>query len=97
MSQRGTPVTELRDDAVPLVRPGRRPKAPQPTQRLNVNLPSAVMATLHDLAEANGISLTEAVRRAIQLLRLVDEATRQGREVQLLDPVTNKVQTLQFI
>jgi Ribbon-helix-helix protein, copG family len=76
---------------------GRRPRQTAPTQRLNVNISTSAMSTLAELAATNGISMTEAVRRAIQLLKLVDDATHEGRQVQLVDPDTKQVQTLRFL
>ena len=75
----------------------RRARQTVPTQRLNVNISTTAMNTLAELATANGISMTEAVRRAIQLLKLVEDATHEGRQVQLVDPETKQVQTLRFI
>jgi Ribbon-helix-helix protein, copG family len=69
----------------------------QPSQRLNVNISASTMSTLTELAELNGISMTEAIRRAIQLWKLIDQETHQGREVQVVDPDSSQVQTLRFI
>lgn len=74
----------------------RRPRQQQ-SQRLNVNISSSTMTTLVELAEVNGISMTEAVRRAIQLWKLIDDETHRGREIQVVDPDSSQVQTLRFV
>jgi hypothetical protein len=53
--------------------------------RLNVNLNKETAAALKDIAEKQGISLTEAVRRAIALLKFVDEERTAGRKIQTMD------------
>ena len=40
--------------------------------RLNVNLNKETAAALKDIAEKQGISLTEAVRRAVALLKFIE-------------------------
>ncbi|WP_139007402.1 ribbon-helix-helix protein, CopG family [Arthrobacter crystallopoietes] len=54
--------------------------------RLNVNLNKETAAALKELAESQGISLTEAVRRSIALLKFVDEERAKGRKIQTMDP-----------
>lgn len=54
--------------------------------RLNVNLNKETAAALKELAEKQNISLTEAVRRAIALLKFVDEEQASGRKIQTMDP-----------
>lgn len=78
-------------------RRGRPAGTATKTQRLNVNVSTSAMAALHELAAANDVSITEITRRAIQLMRLVDHAMRDGKEVQVRDPETGQVQTLQFL
>jgi hypothetical protein len=74
----------------------RRPRS-QPSQRLNVNISASTMSTLISLAETEGISMTETIRRAVQLLKLVRDAMRDGRELQMVDPESKKVQTIVLV
>lgn len=53
--------------------------------RLNVNLNKETAAALKELAEKQGISLTEAVRRAIALLKFIDDEQAEGRKIQTMD------------
>lgn len=46
--------------------------------RLSLNLSAEAMAVLRDYAERKGVSLTEAVRRAIGILKFVDETQGSG-------------------
>lgn len=53
--------------------------------RLNVNLNKETAAALKEIAEKQGISLTEAVRRAIALLKFIDEEQAEGRKIQTME------------
>lgn len=53
--------------------------------RLNVNLNKETAAALKEIAERENISLTEAVRRAIAILKFVEEERDHGRKIQTMD------------
>lgn len=53
--------------------------------RLNVNLNKETAAALKELAAKQQISLTEAVRRAVAVLKFIDEEKSQGRKIQTMD------------
>jgi hypothetical protein len=55
------------------------------------------MSTLVNVAEADGITMTEAIRRAVQLLKLIGDFQREGREVQVVDPESKQVQTIVLV
>lgn len=57
--------------------PNDQPSAGQPV-RLSLNVSAETMSVLRDYAGRKGISLTEAVRRAIGILNFVDEAQESG-------------------
>ena len=67
--------------------------------RVSVNLSRDVADELRTLADASSVSLTETVRRAINLLSIVDQATRDGARLQLVTdrPSGREVETLRFI
>ncbi|GEM_PF-4902303 len=67
--------------------------------RVSVNLVREVAEALRNLAESSGVSITEAVRRAINLLVVVDKATRSGARLQLVTdgPHGREVETLHFL
>ncbi|ADX75271.1 Ribbon-helix-helix protein, copG family (plasmid) [Pseudarthrobacter phenanthrenivorans Sphe3] len=54
--------------------------------RLNINLTKESAAALKKLAEEQGISVTEAVRRAIAVLNFVQEERKEGRKIQTMEP-----------
>lgn len=53
--------------------------------RLNVNLNKESAAALRELADTQGISFTEAVRRAIAVYKYVSDEQEQGRKIQTMD------------
>ncbi len=53
--------------------------------RLNVNLNKETAAALKELADKQGISLTEAVRRSIALLKFIEDEQADGRKIQTMD------------
>jgi hypothetical protein len=53
--------------------------------RLNVNLNKETAAALKDITDKQGISFTEAVRRAIALLKFIDDERTAGRKIQIMD------------
>jgi hypothetical protein len=67
------------------------------SERLSINLSSSAMTALRELSLRKGTSVTEMVRRAIALLKLVEDAEQEGQEVQVYDPKSDKVRTIQFI
>lgn len=56
-----------------------------PFVRLNVNLNQETADALKEVAAKESISLTEAVRRAIALLKFVEEEQSRGRRIQTMD------------
>ncbi|WP_241031951.1 ribbon-helix-helix protein, CopG family [Rhodococcus koreensis] len=66
----------------------------QKSIRLSVNMNTETAEALREIAEAYGISVTEAVRRAVSVAHFVEEQTRQGKTVQIEDPKTGKVREL---
>lgn len=53
--------------------------------RLNVNLNQETADALKAVAAKENISLTEAVRRAIALLKFIEEEQDRGRKIQTMD------------
>lgn len=53
--------------------------------RLNVNLNRETADVLKEIAEKQGISLTEAIRRSIALLKFVDDERSSHRKIQTMD------------
>lgn len=53
--------------------------------RLTVNLNQPTAEALKDLAANKGISYTETIRRAIAILKYLDDQTGEGRMIHIMD------------
>lgn len=53
--------------------------------RLNVNLNKETAAALREIADEQGVSYTEAVRRAIAIYKYVVDEQAAGRKIQTMD------------
>jgi len=62
--------------------------------RLNVNINAETAEALKALAEAKGISVTEAIRRAISVYKFVEDEVQIGRKVRTMDTSDNNVREL---
>ena len=61
--------------------------------RLSVNMNEETAQALKELAEKNGLSVTEAVRRAISVYKFVNDELESGRKILTMDPnEKNKVE-----
>lgn len=49
---------------------------------------------LDDLARPRGLTRAQVIRRAVLLLKYLDDATAQGREVLIRDPATERTERL---
>lgn len=65
-------------------------------QRLSVNINPDTQQALKRLKDEKGISLTEAVRRAVSLLDLVDRESARGSKLQLVEK-DGSVRELMFL
>ncbi|PCK27846.1 CopG family transcriptional regulator [Rhodococcus qingshengii] len=62
--------------------------------RLSVNMNNETAGALREIAEHYGVSVTEAVRRAVSVAYFVEQEIREGNTVQIEDPKTGKVREL---
>lgn len=62
--------------------------------RLSVNLNRETANALRGLAEQNGITHTEAVRRAISILKFINDEKQYGRKIHVMDQDGRNVQEL---
>ena len=97
-----SPTHQNDEDREDLATPGpgegrvRRLRATPRTERLNINIHETTAQALQDMSRAKGITVTETVRRAVALLKLLEDQTARGIEIQLVDPAEpNKVRVLQ--
>ena len=65
--------------------------------RLSVNIALDVAEALRTLTRRRGITATDGVRRAIAVWKLVEDATAQGQQIQIVDPATGNVRELVMI
>ncbi len=56
--------------------------------RLNINLNAEAAAALKEYIERRHITYTEAIRRAIALLKFIDDEMLAGHELQIFDGET---------
>lgn len=63
--------------------------------RLSVNLSPTVAATLKVYAARKGVSVTEAIRRAISILSYVDAAQERGASLNIEE--AGKLKEVQFL
>jgi hypothetical protein len=59
-------------------RQGRQTKSPQ---RLSVNLSAEVAQALQHIQRAQGLTLTDTVRRVISIAAFIEEATSRGAKI----------------
>ncbi|KHL00229.1 ribbon-helix-helix protein, CopG family [Sinomonas humi] len=53
--------------------------------RLSINMNPETAATLKKLAQQEGLSQTEVIRRAVALMEFIQDERRHGRKIQTMD------------
>lgn len=66
------------------------PETAPETVRLSINLSPAVADTVRSYSKRKGVSVTEAVRRAISMLAYIDAAQDRGASINLSENGTLK-------
>lgn len=79
------PAIEDRDKSDDRTREATADNAEAEIVRLSVNLNVDSARALREYAATNHVSATEAVRRAIAVLKYVDDERRSGRAIQSVD------------
>lgn len=64
--------------------------------RLNVNINDETAQALRNLAQHDGVSVTEVVRRAVSVYKFFEEAAGEGKTIQLVDR-DEKVTAVQMV
>lgn len=64
--------------------------------KVSMNLPNEILDVLRDMAGRDGVSMTEATRRAISMWKFLDDAQRDGKAVLLRDPVSKETERIIF-
>jgi len=66
-------------------RTGTTSEATRTTERLSVNVTLHTARVLRDLADARSSTVTEVIRRAVELLKLLEDEWDAGTEVRLVN------------
>ena len=64
--------------------------------KISMNMSDEALADLRELAARYNVTMTEAARRAIAVMKLLDDSQRNGRDVLLRDPGTQDTDRLIF-
>ena len=67
------------------------------SDRLNLHLSASVMTTVRTIAAEEGITMTEAIRRAISMLSYVHETRSRGARIFVEEGSTGKVREIEFL
>jgi hypothetical protein len=67
------------------------------TARLSVNLTHDTMATLRWIADRRGASVTETVRRAIAVLKFVEDEVDKGNKLAIVETSADNTQHVREI
>jgi len=65
--------------------------------RFNLKLSPKVMKTVKQIAADEGISITEAMRRAISILNYVHRTKKNGERIFIEEGSTGKVREVEFV
>jgi len=65
--------------------------------RLSVNLAPSVAEALKSTAQKHGVSITEAVRRAVALWKLVSDSQAKGQRVMLVEGQGDRAQYREIV
>lgn len=64
--------------------------------KISMNMSDEALADLRELAERYHVTMTEAARRAITVMKLLDDRQRDGHDVLLRDSATRETDRLIF-
>ena len=64
--------------------------------KISVNLSDEVLVALRELAARNDVTMTEVLRRAISILKFLQDAQGDGKDLLLRDPQTKEIERIFF-
>lgn len=67
------------------------------TERLSINVSPATAQTLRELAAAKSTTVTEVIRRAVAVLKLLEDEQNEGTELQLVRKSDNTTRLVHLI
>jgi len=65
-------------------------------QKISVNLSNEVLGALRELADRDGCTMTEVLRRAISTQKFIEDAQQEGKAILLRDPTTHETERIIF-
>ena len=65
-------------------------------QKISVNLSLEVLGALREMADRDGVTMTEVLRRAISTQAFIETARREGKDILLRDPSTKETERVIF-
>lgn len=65
-------------------------------RKISMNMSEDTLDALQELADRYNVTMTEATRRAISVMKLLDDKQRDGMDVLLRDPKTRETDRLIF-
>jgi hypothetical protein len=95
-------VTATQEPPAPPPVPGRRRKGGKSasdsgTERLSVNVSPVTAAALREVSAGRHSSVTETVRRAAAVLKMLEDEEREGFELQLVNRKTGETRLVRLV
>lgn len=69
---------------------------PNGYHKISANLSDEVLEVLRTTAERENLTLTEVLRRAVSVFKVVDDAVQEGQQILIRDPKTKEVERVVF-
>lgn len=67
------------------------------TERLSINVSHMTAQALRDLSQAKSTTITEVIRRAVAVLKVLEDAQNDGAELHLVRPDDGVVHVLHLV
>jgi len=69
---------------------------PLELQKISVNLPKDLVSYIQNFAAHENMTMTEALRRAISMMKFIEESEEQGKALLRRDPTTKETERVIF-
>lgn len=64
--------------------------------KISLNLPSEVLNYLRSVSQREQVTLTETLRRAISMMKFIEDAQDEGKSILVRDPTTKETERVIF-
>jgi hypothetical protein len=84
----------------PAPRPSRgsgKPASESGIERLSVNVSTVTASALREVSASRHSSVTETVRRAAAVLKMLEDEEREGFEIQLVNRATGEIRLVRLV